>query len=69
MPRARWILSCLLLSAGLAAANRDHHVVLVSLDGFPAYLWKDQTIPLPNLRRLAAEGAQAAAMKIGRAHV
>jgi len=64
MPRLRWILPCLLLSAALAAADRDRHVVLVSLDGFPAYLWKDQTIPLPNLRRLAAEGAQAAAMTI-----
>jgi len=48
----------------LGAASADRHVVLVSIDGFPASLWKDQTIPLPNLRRLAVEGAQAAAMTI-----
>ena len=38
--------------------------MLISLDGFPAYLWRDETIPLPNLRRLAAEGAVADAMTI-----
>ena len=36
------------------AANADRHVVLITLDGFPAYLWRDPLIPLPNLRRLAA---------------
>ncbi len=46
------------------AANKDHHVVLISLDGFPAYLWRDESIPLPNLRRLAAEGVVANAMTI-----
>jgi predicted AlkP superfamily pyrophosphatase or phosphodiesterase len=46
------------------AANPDRHVVLITLDGFPAYLWRDETIPLPNLRRLAAEGVVADAMTI-----
>lgn len=64
MPHLRPIFAFLLLAGSLAAANRDHHVVLVSLDGFPAYLWKDETIPLPNLRRLAAAGAEARAMTI-----
>lgn len=51
------------LSAG--AANADRHVVLVSIDGFPAYLWHDEkTLPLPNLRKLAAEGVVADAMTI-----
>jgi hypothetical protein len=54
----------LALLTPLVAANADRHVVLISLDGFPAYLWHDQTIPLPNLRRLAAEGAVADAMTI-----
>lgn len=46
------------------AANPDRHVVLITLDGFPAYLWRDESIPLPNLRRLAADGAVADAMMI-----
>jgi predicted AlkP superfamily pyrophosphatase or phosphodiesterase len=58
----------LLVGAGLAsalpAANADRHVVLISLDGFPAYAWRDESIPLPNLRQLAAEGAVAEAMTI-----
>ena len=56
-------LACLLVTP-LLAANKDRHVILVTLDGFPAYLWRDPTNPLPNLRRLAAEGAAADAMTI-----
>ncbi|MSU24329.1 MAG: alkaline phosphatase family protein [Opitutus sp.] len=56
--------SVLLLSSALHAANADRHVVLITIDGFPAYLWRDESIPLPNLRRLAADGAVAAAMTI-----
>lgn len=48
----------------LSGANKDRHVILISLDGFPAYLWRDETIPLPHLRKLAAEGAVADAMTI-----
>ena len=51
-------------AAPLAAANKDRHVVLISLDGFPAYLWRDESIPLPNLRKLAAEGTAADALTI-----
>ena len=51
-------------SASAFAAHADRHVVLITLDGFPAYLWRDESIPLPNLRRLAAEGAVAGAMTI-----
>ena len=46
------------------AANADAHVVLISLDGFPAYLWRDETLALPNLRQLAAGGVVANAMTI-----
>ncbi len=53
-----------LLPVRSAAANSDRHVVLITLDGFPAYLWRDVTIPLPHLRRLAAEGVVADAMTI-----
>jgi predicted AlkP superfamily pyrophosphatase or phosphodiesterase len=55
----------LLISAGAAlAANKDHHVVLISLDGFPASLWHQPDLPVPNLRRLAAEGSTADAMTV-----
>jgi len=50
------------LSAGLP--EKDRHVILVSIDGFPARLWHDTSRPLPNLRKLAAEGAQARAMTV-----
>ena len=46
------------------AANADAHVVLISLDGFPAYLWRDETLALPHLRQLAAGGVVAEAMTI-----
>jgi hypothetical protein len=58
------ILAVVCLAPALRAANADRHVVLISLDGFPAYSFRDPSIPLPNLRRLAAEGAVADAMTI-----
>lgn len=53
-----------LLSPLLHAANSDRHVVLLTIDGFPADLWRDPTLPLPTLRQLAAEGASADAMTV-----
>ncbi len=38
-------------------------VILISLDGFPAYALDDPRLPTPTLRRLAREGAVAAAMQ------
>jgi len=46
------------------ASNADRHVILISLDGFPAWLWHDESLPVPNLRRLAREGAAAEAMTV-----
>jgi len=43
---------------------KDRHVILVSIDGFPARLWHYPSLPLPNLRKLAAEGSQARAMTV-----
>ncbi len=42
----------------------ERTVVLISLDGFPAWLWNDPTLPIPNLRRLAQQGARAEAMTV-----
>jgi predicted AlkP superfamily pyrophosphatase or phosphodiesterase len=53
-----------LLTALAQAANQDRHVVLVTIDGFPANLWRDPTLPIPVLRKLAAEGAFADAMTV-----
>lgn len=58
----------LISSSSWAADNRAEaarrHVILVSLDGFPAWLWRDPALPVPNLRKLAVEGASAEAMTV-----
>jgi predicted AlkP superfamily pyrophosphatase or phosphodiesterase len=46
----------------LAAADRSRHVIVVSLDGFPAYALRDPGIPFPVLRKMMAEGASAESM-------
>jgi len=38
------------------AAEPSRHVVIVSIDGFAAYLLDDPKVPLPTLRKLAREG-------------
>lgn len=60
-------LSCLLIHVESFAADipaKDRTVILVSLDGFPAWMWKDPSLPIPNLRRLAKEGVVAEAMTV-----
>lgn len=56
-----WVL-LLLSSLALTAADQNRHVIVVSLDGFPAYTLRNPAVPLPVLRRLMAEGASAEAM-------
>lgn len=55
-----------LLSAGatLSAAHADRHVVVISIDGFPAHLWRRPDLPVPHLRQLAADGAAASSMVV-----
>lgn len=36
-----------------------HHVVIISLDGFPGWALDDPYLPIPTIRKLAAEGAVA----------
>jgi predicted AlkP superfamily pyrophosphatase or phosphodiesterase len=43
--------------------KKDRVVVVISLDGFPAYALKDPRLPIPTLRRLAREGAIAESMQ------
>src|SRR4051794_18902405 len=53
----------LAFACALTAAEKNRHVIVVSLDGFPAYTLRDTNVPFPVLRRLMAEGASAGAMK------
>jgi predicted AlkP superfamily pyrophosphatase or phosphodiesterase len=46
-----------------AAIQKQTTVVVISLDGFPAYALDDPRLPIPTLRKLAREGAAAAAMQ------
>src|SRR5262249_34225339 len=41
---------------------RERIVVLISLDGFPAYALEDPALPIPTLRKLAAQGSTARRM-------
>ena len=61
-------LPALLLSIGVAAAQipaptpaptpaKDRMVIVISLDGFPAYALEDPKLPIPTLRQLAQSGA------------
>ena len=43
---------------------KDRLVIVISLDGFPAWTLADPTLPTPVLRRLAREGVQAEGMRI-----
>jgi predicted AlkP superfamily pyrophosphatase or phosphodiesterase len=43
-------------------ADRNRHVVVISLDGFPASVLRDQKLPFPVLRKLIREGAVAEGM-------
>jgi predicted AlkP superfamily pyrophosphatase or phosphodiesterase len=51
-------------AAGQAPArpSPDRHVILISLDGFPAAALDNPRTPVPTLHRLAREGARAAAV-------
>jgi len=62
MFRALYCLAVLCLALPLFAAEKDRHVILVTIDGFPAKLWNDPWLPVPTLRKLAAEGVAAEAM-------
>ena len=44
--------------------SQEHRtVVVISLDGFPAYALDDPRLPIPTLRKLAREGAVATSMR------
>jgi predicted AlkP superfamily pyrophosphatase or phosphodiesterase len=49
----------LVISNSLLAAERERHVLVVSIDGLAAYLLDDPKAPIPTIRKLAREGSYA----------
>jgi predicted AlkP superfamily pyrophosphatase or phosphodiesterase len=47
------------LALAAALYGQERHVVVISLDGYPAYALRDPQTPAPNLRRLIREGTWA----------
>jgi len=68
MKRLRLLLALAFGFVTLAAADpipaKDRVVILITIDGFPAWLWHDPALPVPTLHRLAAEGAVADSMEV-----
>lgn len=63
--RAIWLLVCVVCCIrSAAAAPPEKHVVVISIDGFPAYLLNDPKLPLPAIRGLAKTGAAAEGMRV-----
>lgn len=55
---------CLALSVGLAGAEdfKDRHVVVICIDGLPAYMFDDPNASMPTIRSLAASGSRSKGM-------
>jgi len=62
----RWVtalVACVVPVFLHAEANKHRTVVVISLDGFPAYALDDPRLPTPTLRKLAREGVAATSMR------
>ncbi|HWZ82296.1 MAG TPA: ectonucleotide pyrophosphatase/phosphodiesterase [Terriglobales bacterium] len=57
------VIVCAVCVSLQAQPRKDRTVVVISLDGFPAYALDDPRLPIPTLRRLAREGAVASSMQ------
>lgn len=44
-------------------ARKDRQVIVISIDGFPAYAFSDANVSMPTIKRLARDGALAEGMK------
>src|SRR5919106_1092165 len=55
----------LLIAVGMSrAAEIERHVVLITIDGFPAAMFRDPKSSIPRIRELAREGAVAEGMRV-----
>ena len=62
--RQVWLaLACFASALAHPVGDRNRHVVVISLDGFPASVLRDPKLPFPVLRKLIREGAVAEGMK------
>ena len=52
----------------VGGADKNRHVIVVSLDGFATHTLRDSGVPFPVLRKMMAEGASAEAMIPGESH-
>jgi predicted AlkP superfamily pyrophosphatase or phosphodiesterase len=59
----RFALFWLIAPSFLFGQQTNRTVVLISLDGFPAYALKDPRLPIPTLRQIMAEGAVVGSMR------
>lgn len=65
---SRWTCGVLVAALSMplflcAQGRKDRIVVVLTLDGFPAYALQDPRLPIPTLRRLAREGLVADSMQ------
>ena len=51
------------IPANAISLHRKPVVIVISLDGFPAYAFDDARLPIPTLRMMQREGAAAASMR------
>jgi predicted AlkP superfamily pyrophosphatase or phosphodiesterase len=52
------------VSAVSSSFGAEPHVILITIDGFPAAMYSEPKTSLPNIRKLAAEGVTADAMYV-----
>jgi hypothetical protein len=59
-----WSVVCAFAIGSVTAAEGERHVVLITIDGFPAAMLKDPKTPIPRIRELATEGTMADGMRV-----
>ncbi|MBK7929678.1 MAG: alkaline phosphatase family protein [Bryobacterales bacterium] len=61
--QALFALAALATVCAAQAPPKDRHVIVISIDGFPAYALNDEWVAVPNLRALIKSGVAAQSMK------
>jgi predicted AlkP superfamily pyrophosphatase or phosphodiesterase len=56
------LIACAATASLAAESQKKRNVIVISLDGFPAYALNDTRLPMPTLRKLAHEGVIASSM-------
>ncbi|MBN8729538.1 MAG: alkaline phosphatase family protein [Acidobacteria bacterium] len=63
LKQALFALAALAAVCDAQAPPKDRHVIVISIDGFPAYALNDEWVAVPNLRALMKNGVAAQSMK------